>query len=101
MVLYDKISKTISLTRDELNAELRIAEFKNLQSELGSEFAEYFSKLDLKIIIKNEKVTYSLVFVKSYVFQKDIKTVLKFTNRERLVTKMEICVGGVDNFISF
>jgi len=41
--------------RDELNADLRIAEFKNLQLELGSEFAEYFSKLDLKIIIKNEK----------------------------------------------
>jgi len=49
---------------------------------LGSEFAEYFSKLDLKIIIKNEKVTYSLVFVKSYVFQKDSKTVLEFTNQE-------------------
>ena len=50
------ILKTISLNRDELNTDLRIAEFKNLQSELGSEFAEYFAKLDLKIIIKNEKV---------------------------------------------
>ena len=45
-----------AFNRDELNADLRIAEFKNLQTELGSEFAEYFAKLDLKIIIKNEKV---------------------------------------------
>ena len=55
------ILKTISLNRDELNTDLRIAEFKNLQSELGSEFAEYFAKLDLKIIIKNEKVILPVV----------------------------------------
>lgn len=41
--------------RDELNDNLRIAEFKNLQSGLGSEFSEYFAKLDLKIIINHEK----------------------------------------------
>ena len=46
--------KRSAFNRDD--ADLRIAEFKNLQTELGSEFVEYFAKLDLKIIIKNEKV---------------------------------------------
>ena len=52
-------------TRDELNSDLRIAEFKNYQLELGSEFAEYFSKLDVKIIIKNEKVRFNIIYLKN------------------------------------
>merc|ERR1712131_311909 len=40
---------------EDLLQDLRIAEFKNLQSDLGTEFAEFFSKLDLKIISKHEK----------------------------------------------
>ena len=57
MIAYALINALeFSLHRDELNSDLKIVEIKNLQSELGSEFAEYFSNFDGKIIIKNEKV---------------------------------------------